>query len=70
MSVLSKVFVVVAIIQLMHSGFSSSEFHRLVRSQSINSSRYVGVTLPLDIKLEAYIGMILFTIGIFMSFEK
>ena len=70
MSLLSRVLIVISILQLFHAGFSSSEFHVLLKTHLQNSSVTVDSSLPLDIKLEVVMSLVLFTLGIFISFEK
>ncbi|CCE62296.1 hypothetical protein TPHA_0C01400 [Tetrapisispora phaffii CBS 4417] len=69
MGSLSKGLIVVSLLQLFHAGFSSSEFQQLLKTQQLH--KYLNEAgLPLDIKLEVFMGLIIFVIGIFLSFEK
>ncbi|CCH60962.1 hypothetical protein TBLA_0D04660 [Henningerozyma blattae CBS 6284] len=73
MSILSKVLFGVGIIQLLHAGFSSYEFHQLLKSSTnINesSNEQKLYQLPNDIKLEVFISLAILTVSIFLSFNK
>ncbi|SMN21147.1 similar to Saccharomyces cerevisiae YIL027C KRE27 Member of a transmembrane complex required for efficient folding of proteins in the ER [Maudiozyma saulgeensis] len=69
MSFLSKAIQYIAIIVILHSGFSSYEFHQTAKQLSLDSISNV-IALPIDIKYEAIAGLLLFIISVFVSFEK
>lgn len=66
MSFLIKILYIVSILQILHSGFSSYEFHQLVK----NTSYKEHYSLPRDIQLECYMGLALFILTSFLSFTK
>ncbi|SCU83830.1 LAMI_0C04896g1_1 [Lachancea mirantina] len=70
MSILSKFLLVVAICQLVHSGFSSHEFHVLKKQLALRNSDVDQLTLPRDIQLEVLSGLVIFTLSVFLSNDK
>ena len=70
MSFVSKLLYAVATLVLFHSGFSSYEFHHLLKLNSLNNTQGVISELPKDIKYETYAGLLLFVLAVFTSFEK
>ncbi|AAS51828.1 ADL092Wp [Eremothecium gossypii ATCC 10895] len=70
MSYISKILLAISVLQLVHSGFSSFEFHRLKRHLTLADGIPQGFRLPSDIKAEVVCALVLFTLGIFLSFEK
>ncbi|SCV04418.1 LAME_0H18272g1_1 [Lachancea meyersii CBS 8951] len=71
MTLVSKALFLVAVVQILHSGFSSHEF--IIMKQRLATSSDLDVEamlLPKDIQLEAICGMVLLTLSIFMSFGK
>lgn len=66
MSLLTKLLYIVSIIQILHSGFSSYEFHQLAK----NTTYREHYSLPKDIQLECYMGLFLFILTSFLSFKK
>ncbi|KAM3162525.1 Emc5 [Lachancea thermotolerans] len=71
MPLVSKTLLVLAIFQLLHSGFSSHEFltikKRLVTQSNLDVAH---LQLPKDVQLEAMSGVILLILSVFMSFSK
>lgn len=65
MTILTKVLYSISILQILHSGFSSFEFHQLTKNMDP-----IDYPLPRDIKLECYMGLILFIFTCFLSFKK
>ncbi|AET39414.1 Emc5p Ecym_4354 [Eremothecium cymbalariae DBVPG len=70
MSIISKVLSTLSILQLVHSGFSSFEFYQLKKQLSLIDGLQQDITLPYDIQLEVLCGLLLFTLSVFLSFEK
>ncbi|SCU97761.1 LADA_0H08130g1_1 [Lachancea dasiensis] len=71
MGLLSQGILLISILQLIHSGFSSHEFFILKKRLVANSNLDVdSLALPRDIHLEAVCGMILLTLSVFLSFNK
>ncbi|EJS43305.1 kre27p [Saccharomyces arboricola H-6] len=72
MSLTSKLFYAVSALVLFHSGFSSYEFHHLLKLNPPHNAQSASVItdLPKDIKYEVYVGLLLFILGVFTSFEK
>ncbi|GCE98010.1 hypothetical protein ZYGM_004520 [Zygosaccharomyces mellis] len=70
MTFLSTILILFSSVLLLHSGFSSHEFHQLLKNLPQNSPSYVNRQLPKDIQYEAITGIILFTTAIFLSFKK
>lgn len=69
MSVLSKILLVVGLLQIVHSGYSIHQFNsitKLVNTSNITSQLY----LPLDVKVEVYSGLIITIISILLSIDK
>lgn len=66
MSLLTKLLYIVSIIQILHSGFSSYEFHQFAK----NTTYREHYSLPKDIQLECYMGLFLFILTSFLSFKK
>lgn len=66
MSLLTKLLYIVSIIQILHSGFSSYEFHQLLKNTNYREQ----YSLPKDIQLECYMGLFLFILTSFLSFKK
>ncbi|CAB4255741.1 similar to Saccharomyces cerevisiae YIL027C KRE27 Member of a transmembrane complex required for efficient folding of proteins in the ER [Maudiozyma barnettii] len=69
MSLISKILQFIAIIIILHSGFSSYEFNQTSKHLSQNDILN-SIVLPIDIKYEAIAGLLLFIISVFVSFEK
>lgn len=67
MSVLSKVLLLVGILQLIHAGYCIHEFNRIVKISSITP---LTLCLPMDVKLEVFSGMIMSVVSILFSFSK
>lgn len=61
-----KILYIVSVLQVLHSGFSSYEFHQLVKNTNYKDH----YSLPKDIQLECYIGLALFILTSFLSFTK
>ncbi|GMM36479.1 Emc5 protein [Saccharomycopsis crataegensis] len=57
MSIVSRIAYLIGTVLIAHSGYSSYEFNQFIKSSSST------LELPLDIKLEAIAGLILFVIG-------
>ncbi|AJP39439.1 ER membrane protein complex subunit 5 [Saccharomyces cerevisiae] len=70
MSFVSKLLYTVSALVLFHSGFSSYEFHHLLKLNSLNNAQGAISKLPKDIMYETYAGLILFVLAVFTSFEK
>ncbi|CAI4064773.1 hypothetical protein SKDZ_09G1350 [Saccharomyces kudriavzevii ZP591] len=70
MTFVSKFLYAVSSLVLFHSGFSSYEFHHLLKLDSLKSSHFFWSKLPRDIKYETYAGLLLFVLAVFTSFEK
>lgn len=64
MGLVSKSLYAVSLLQLLHAGFSSYEFHQVMKKHN-----RVGAQLPQDIKFEGLCAIIIFTLGVFLSFE-
>ncbi|KAL6949079.1 hypothetical protein ACO0QE_001567 [Hanseniaspora vineae] len=69
MAILSKIIITVALMQLLHSGYSIYEFNEINKRMG---SAVIGTNanLPLDIKYEVYSALVLFILGVFCSFDK
>lgn len=65
MSILTTILYSISILQILHSGFSSYEFHQLTKN--INSTPY---PIPKDIQLECYMGLAIFILTSFFSFNQ
>ncbi|KOG98863.1 ER membrane protein complex subunit 5 [Saccharomyces pastorianus] len=70
MTLVSKLLYAVSTLVLLHSGFSSYEFHHLLKLKSLNNAQTVIHELPKDIKYETYAGLLLFVLAVFTSFKK
>ncbi|CAR28191.1 hypothetical protein ZYGR_0N06830 [Zygosaccharomyces rouxii] len=70
MALLSTILILFSSALILHSGFSSHEFHQLLKSLPQDSHSYLGHQLPKDIQYEAIAGIITFTIAVFFSFKK
>ena len=71
MSLISKILLLISLAQIFHSGFSSYEFHQLKKQLAASSVADVsGIPLPNDIQLEVVIGLSLFMLSVFLSFDK
>ncbi|KAL6944170.1 hypothetical protein ACO0OE_004077 [Hanseniaspora uvarum] len=69
MSALSKILLIVGLLQIIHSGYSIHQFNsisKLVNTSNITSQLY----LPFDVKAEVYSGLIIAIISILLSFDK
>ncbi|KKA02141.1 ER membrane protein complex subunit 5 [Hanseniaspora uvarum DSM 2768] len=69
MSALSKILLIVGLLQIIHSGYSIHQFNsisKLVNTSNITSQLY----LPFDVKAEVYSGLIITIISILLSFDK
>lgn len=66
MGLISKLLLVLSIVLIGHSGFSSHEFHQLLKRGTRESSSQI----PKDIKYETITGLVLFVLSAFLSFEK
>ena len=66
MGLISKLLLVLSIVLIGHSGFSSHEFHQLLKRGARESSSQI----PKDIKYETITGLVLFVLSAFLSFEK
>jgi hypothetical protein len=69
MSALSKILLIVGLLQIVHSGYSIHQFNsisKLVNTSNITSQLY----LPFDVKAEIYSGLIITIISILLSFDK
>ncbi|KAH3900987.1 uncharacterized protein SCODWIG_01899 [Saccharomycodes ludwigii] len=79
MSFLSKTLVIISILQLIHSGYSTYEFNQVIKQLNLKKTLTISTSasnyntfassLPMDIQYEALFALFLFTIGIFFSFE-
>lgn len=69
MSVISKIFQFLSLFAILHSAFSSYEYSQLSKSLAQSSSTSI-IDLPIDIKYEAIVGLLFFTLSTFLSFEK
>lgn len=67
MSLFSKSLFLLAWLQLIHSGFSSYEFHRVSKQLVLDNPDAVLPKLPLDIKLEAISGLVFFILAEFIG---
>lgn len=67
MSILRKILYAVSVLQILHSGFSSYEFHKYIRDSNIP---HLDKTIPSDIKFECYMGFFLFILATFLTIEK
>ncbi|CAL9730106.1 ER membrane protein complex subunit 5 [Monosporozyma unispora] len=65
MSIITTVLYTISILQILHSGFSSFEFHQLTKN--MDSTTY---PIPKDIQLECYMGLVVFILTSFLSFKK
>ncbi|XBW34524.1 hypothetical protein QEN19_000072 [Hanseniaspora menglaensis] len=65
MSVITKVLLLVGLLQLIHAGYSVHEFNQILKTSSS-----LKLSLPVDVKLEVLSGMILSFISILFSFKK
>lgn len=70
MSIISKSLFIIFTLQLLHSAFSSFEFHQLTKQQVSHGELRTSINLPVDIKIEVLVALTLFTIGVMMSFDK
>ncbi|GAV54185.1 hypothetical protein ZYGR_0AK06870 [Zygosaccharomyces rouxii] len=70
MAFLSTILFLFSSVLIFHSGFSSHEFHQLLKNLPQDSPSYVGRQLPKDIQYEAITGIITFIIAVFLSFKK
>ena len=69
MALLSKILLVVGLLQIVHSGYSIHQFNsitKLASTSNITSQLY----LPLDVKIEVYSGLIITIISILLSIDK
>lgn len=69
MSIFSKLLGFIGTIQLLHAGFSSYEFHQLLKTIELEQHDTI-IKLPNDIKLEVLISFILIVISTFLSLNK
>lgn len=67
MSLFSKSLFLLAWLKLIHSGFSSYEFHRVSKQLVLDNPDAVLPKLPLDIKLEAISGLVFFILAEFIG---
>ncbi|OBA25582.1 hypothetical protein HANVADRAFT_53828 [Hanseniaspora valbyensis NRRL Y-1626] len=67
MSILSKALLLVGILQLIHAGYSLHEFNRILK---LSPAAALHLSLPADVKLEVFSGMIISIISILFSFNK
>ncbi|AMD20631.1 HDL113Cp [Eremothecium sinecaudum] len=70
MSLISSLLFIISSFQLFHSGFSSFEFHQLKKQPHMYNGLQKEIRLPIDIQLEVITGLILFTLAVFLSFDK
>lgn len=70
MAFLSIVLIAFSSLLLMHAGFSSHEFHQLLKNLPQDSAPPLGRQLPKDIQYEALVAISIFTLAIFLSFKK
>lgn len=70
MSLFSKLLLVISLLLISHSGFSSYEFHQLLKRGTAQSPSGVSSQIPRDIVYENLIGVALFVLSAFFSFEK
>lgn len=69
MGLISKLLLIVSIVLIGHSGFSSYEFHHIVKS-SKSSASGSSIRIPKDILYETIVGLAIFVLSSFLSFEK
>ncbi|QLQ80538.1 hypothetical protein HG537_0D05390 [Torulaspora globosa] len=69
MGLISKLLLIVSIVLIGHSGFSSYEFHQIVKS-SKNGASESSIQIPKDILYETITGLVIFVLSSFFSFEK
>lgn len=67
MSLFSKSLFLLAWLKLIHSGFSSYEFHTVSKQLVLDNPDAVLPKLPLDIKLEAISGLVFFILAEFIG---
>lgn len=70
MGLQSQLFFVLSIVLIGHSGFSSYEFHQLLKKSTTDTTPELPVQIPKDIVYEAIVGLIVFILSSFLSFEK
>ncbi|QLG73820.1 hypothetical protein HG535_0F03310 [Zygotorulaspora mrakii] len=70
MRLLSKLLLSLSVILLGHSGFSSHEFRQLLKNTSREMPSSMLRHIPVDIQYEAIVGLVLFVLSTFLSFEK
>ncbi|CEP60624.1 Emc5p LALA0_S01e15236g [Lachancea lanzarotensis] len=71
MSLISKFVFTVALLQILHSGFSSHEFVTMKQRLAANSDLDLdALFLPRDVQIEAFCGVVLLALSIFLSFGK
>ncbi|CDF88099.1 related to ER membrane protein complex subunit 5 [Zygosaccharomyces bailii ISA1307] len=66
----SSVLIAFASLLLFHSGFSSHEFHQLLKSLPQDSPSQLDSHLPKDIQYETLAAVSIFTFAVFSSFKK
>ena len=69
MALLSKILLVVGLLQIVHSGYSIHQFNSITKLASI-SNITSQLYLPLDVKIEVYSGLIITIISILLSIDK
>ncbi|QLL32279.1 hypothetical protein HG536_0C04480 [Torulaspora globosa] len=69
MGLISKLLLIVSIVLIGHSGFSSYEFHQIVKF-SKNGASESSIRIPKDILYETIAGLVIFVLSSFLSFEK
>lgn len=70
MGFVSKLLLVISVILISHSAFSSYEFHQLLKSVPKDQASELVLGLPKDIKYETLAGLGTFVFSIFLSFDK
>lgn len=70
MGLVSKLLLILSIVLLGHSCFSTYEFHQLVTSSTSKAKLGQSIPLPKDILYETIAALIIFVLGSFLSFEK
>lgn len=70
MGLVSKLLLVISVILISHSGFSSYEFHQLLKGVPKDQASGLVLALPNDIKYETLTGLGIFVISVFLSFDK
>lgn len=70
MGLISKLLLVLSVVLMAHSGFSSYEFHQLSKRGLRELPSELSAQVPKDIIYETVAGLGLFLLSTFLSFEK